>query len=174
MKPARKCAANATSGLANVATKTMRITRDGELIPAALLGFHRIIWKIVIIALTQAEYEGKSVCPKRIINMSVRRLIVRIRALHATYVVRSRQALTRDLPLPKSGSTNRWIAPIAKVSEERDLVWHAAWRRRAGEQGVHVKAREPGGLPRRQENAPSPEPRGMTRVRFVRPQRGRQ
>ena len=59
------------------------VTREGELIPPALLGFHRIVWKLVIIALTQAELEGKHVSPNSIISMAIRRLVVRVRALHA-------------------------------------------------------------------------------------------
>ena len=144
------------------------ITREGELLPAVLTGIHRIMWKMVIISLTQAEFEKKPVSPNSIINMTVRRVTVRIRALHAAHVVRSRQAELRGLPPPKPTTTNRWISPIATVGKGGDLVWHEVWRRRAREQGVQLRVREPGGLPER-EGEQSPQPRSKARMKFVRP-----
>ena len=114
------------------------ITREGEMLPAALLGLHRIVWKMVIISLTQAEYEKKPVSSISIVDMSVRRLTVRIRALHASYITKSRAAITRETPSPTPASVHRWITPIAEVDKRGDLVWHPAWRRRAEDHGVRI------------------------------------
>ena len=63
--------------------------------------------------------------------MSVRRLVVRVRALHAAHLLRSRKALIRDSNPPKPASINRWISALAAVGKGGDLVWHSARRRKA-------------------------------------------
>ena len=150
------------------------VTREGEIIPPALLGLHRIIWKMVIISLTQAEFERKPVSPNSILSMSVRRFVVRVRALHASYLLRSRHALIRNLPAPKPASVNRWLTPLAEVGTGGDLVWHTAWCRRAEQHGVDLRDREPGGLPDQVRGAPPADRQGMKRVNFVRAQRAQE
>ena len=142
------------------------VTGEGDILPAALLDVHRIIWKMVIISRTQAEFEKKPVSPNSIIGMAIRRVIVRVRALHATHIVRSRQAQIRDSPHPKPTSVNRWTSPIAEVGKGGDLEWHPAWRRRAADFGVRLHQKERGGIPEA-EGETAPQPRDRGRVAFV-------
>ena len=39
------------------------VTEQGELLPPGLLALHRVMWKIVIIAMTRAEFENIPVSP---------------------------------------------------------------------------------------------------------------
>ena len=49
-------------------------TEQGELLPPGLLALHRVMRKIVIIAMTRAEFENISVSPKQTWNIIFRKI----------------------------------------------------------------------------------------------------
>ena len=105
----------------------LAITSSGELLPHSLLVLHRIMWKIVIIALTQAEFDNIPVKPKHIWNMLFRRYTKKVRALHRAHCNARCSALTFRRQPPSPDSINKFTNPIADCDANGTLTWSQHW-----------------------------------------------
>ena len=105
------------------------IASDGDFMPAGLLALHRIVWKMLIIAMTQSEMEKTPVSPAQIWRMAVRRFLVRVRALHTAHTRQVRIAERKHFTPPKPSTVNRWMEPIgiASIDEDCKLTWRDEW-----------------------------------------------
>ena len=83
-------------------------------------------WKIIIIAMTRAEFENIPVNPKHIWNILFRRITVRARGLYVEHTLAARDARMHDRTPPKPTSINRWLSPIAECIDG-GLLWHPEW-----------------------------------------------
>ena len=117
------------------------VTEQGELLPPGLLALHRVMWKIVMIALTRAEFENIPVSPKQIWNITFRRITVRARGLYTAHTRAVRSARMHDRTPPKPASVNRWTDPIAKC-EDGGLHWHKEWVMLSYAYGVNLRSWE--------------------------------
>ena len=99
------------------------------------------MWKIVIIAMTRAEFENIPVSPKQIWNIIFRRITVRARGLYAEHTLAARNARMHDRTPPKPSSINRWLTPIAECMDG-GLHWHPEWVKLSYAYRVNLKSWE--------------------------------
>ena len=117
------------------------VTEQGELLPPGLLALHRVMWKIIIIAMTRAEFENIPVNPKHIWNILFRRITVRARGLYVEHTLAARDARMHDRTPPKPTSINRWLSPIAECIDG-GLLWHPEWVKLSYEYKVNLTSWE--------------------------------
>ena len=132
------------------------VTEQGELLPPGLLALHRVLWKVVIIAMTRTEFENIPVSPKHIWNITFRRITVRVRGLYAEHTLAVRNARMHDRTPPKPDSINRWMHPIAECIDG-GIHWHPEWVKLSYTYKVNLKSWEyTKGAER--DNPPTPPP----------------
>ena len=117
------------------------VTEKGELLPPGLLALHRILWKILIIAWTRAEFENTPVNPKDIWNITFRRMTVRVRALYAEHTNKARAARLHHRTPPKPDTINRWLTPVA-LCEKGGIHWHPDWVKMSYDYNVNLSSWE--------------------------------
>ena len=117
------------------------VTELGELLPPGLLALHRIMWKVVIIAMTRTEFENVQVNPKQIWNIVFRRLTVRVRGLYAEHTFAARNARLHNRTPPKPTTINKWLHPIAECANG-GLHWHPDWVKLSYDYKVNLKSWE--------------------------------
>ena len=160
------------------------VNAEGDIMPAGLLALHRIMWKMIIIAITKVEFENGKVDPKHIWSMICRRFIVRVRALYSTHAWARHSAITFGRNPPKPHTINKWMNPIALCDENGSLTWHSTWRDLCGKYNIKLKPRETlhpcrskksdgRGMPQTKPKPTHGEIRRAYACSFVRPKRKR-
>ena len=115
---------------------------QGEIPPHGLSALHRIMWKMVIIAMTKVEFENEPFNYKKVWNLTYRRYILRTRALHAAHESARFTAITFERTPPSPHSINKWMQPLASCDDDGILSWHPAWIRLGKNYDVHLPKTE--------------------------------
>jgi len=111
------------------------ITEQGTLLPPVLRCYHVIMWKMIIIKMTQTEMDGTPFTYKGISYLTARRLQVRMNALTWKQEIASRQARP-DRPAPDR--LTQWIEPLGKWDGKR-VRWANHWLQELTHLGIEMK-----------------------------------
>ena len=82
-----------------------------------------ILWKFIILMITQVDVHGSSFDANRVWKLTCIRLTERLNAHRHLYRLRLRQAAMRGVPSPNPLKASRCLEPIATIDEEGNYIY---------------------------------------------------
>ena len=112
---------------------------DREVMPKGLAALWLIFWKFVILAFTQTGTEGAAFNAEVAWLQAVRRFMVRVHASVHTYRVACVWAEGAGRQPPPASPLNLLLTPLARVSEQGELVWSPEMKAVIEDVGVELE-----------------------------------
>ena len=112
---------------------------DREVMPKGLAALWLIFWKFVILAFTQTGIEGAAFNAEVAWLQAVRRFMVRVHASVHTYRVACVWAEGAGRQPPPASPLNLLLTPLARVSEQGELVWSPEMKAVIEDVGVELE-----------------------------------
>ena len=92
-------------------------------IPQGLFTTLLILWKFIILMLTEVDTHGAKFSSDRIWRLTCTRLAERLNALRYSYQLRLRKADLRGEPKPNPNKISRHLAPLATITASGSFVY---------------------------------------------------
>ena len=92
-------------------------------LPNGLLSLLLVLWKFIILMLTEVDTQGAKFCSEKVWRLTALRISERLNALRHAHQLKITQTRQRDLPPPNPAKLNRRLAPLCQVDEEGNFTY---------------------------------------------------